>query len=63
MNERMKRSALFTTRDVADAFGTSTDTILRRIADGSLHAIRFGGRWLIARETVDAWLTAARGQR
>lgn len=45
-------------RDVAGEIDVTTRTVLRRIEDGSLPAVRVGRHWRIARSDFEAWIAA-----
>lgn len=51
-----KRTQALSIRDAAEAFGVSTDTIRRRIADGTLPAFKVGRVIRIRPEDVDAFM-------
>lgn len=48
----MSPHTFMTTAEVAEELRCSVDTVQRHIQDGSLPALKCGGRWLVARETV-----------
>jgi excisionase family DNA binding protein len=54
MNERLR----FTTEQAAEYASAHVDTILRALRAGLLHGgqRKFGGRWSIRRDCLDAWL-------
>jgi excisionase family DNA binding protein len=51
-------ATMFTVAAAAEALGIHRSTVYRAIADGSLHASRFGraGRFRISQRDLDAWL-------
>jgi len=45
---------LLTMREAGRALGVSSYTIRRRVADGTLTAVRFGGQWRVPVTSVEA---------
>jgi excisionase family DNA binding protein len=50
---------LLTTSEAARELRCSKDTIERRIRDGSLAAVKVGGRWLLSRDVIERVVAAA----
>ena len=48
---------VLTVREVAELLGVSYRTVLRRIEDGSLRAVRRGGRFFVRQSWIDEFLT------
>ena len=48
---------VLTVREVAELLGVSYRTVLRRIDDGSLRAVRRGGRFFVRQSWIDEFLT------
>lgn len=43
-------------KKAAAAFGISYSTIYKAVTEGDLPAIRFGTRWLVKPDDVEAWI-------
>lgn len=45
-------------KKAAEAFGVSYTRIYGAVTDGELPAVRFGTRWLVKPDDVEAWITS-----
>jgi excisionase family DNA binding protein len=60
--ERMQTTRLLTTAQVAEILHMRPDSVVRKIKNGEIAAVKVGHRWLVRPETLEALLQPSSSQ-
>jgi excisionase family DNA binding protein len=55
----MSREELMTAAQVAEVLHMRPDSVVRKINKGEIPALKVGSRWMVKRETLEAYLSSA----